>query len=102
MNPDQVSLGNKNNGINVVIICTNRSGMTTRSVPFIKNKSPIKHSNKPNKIRNVGKLIKGIVSLNNLSTTPLAGLSPMIFKNPNQKKTTNNPNLATGTETFLK
>ena len=60
-----VSLGNNTNGPHVAIICNKRSGITTRSFPFIKNKIPIMHSNNPKRIKNVGNDMNEIVCSNN-------------------------------------
>ena len=97
-----VSVGRSTNGPSVVIMCTNRRGITIRSAPLIKNRIPIKHSNSPNPTRKVLKGIKGIVCSNNRCTRALAGLSPTTFNMPNQKNTTNNEILAAGIEIFLK
>jgi hypothetical protein len=56
----------------------------------------MRHSNKPNKIKKEVNDIKGMVFSNKRSTKPLAGLSPSTFNKPNQKKTMNKPNRATG------
>ena len=97
-----VWLGKKTSGPKVVIIWIKSNGMTTLSAPRIKNKIPIRHSNKPNKIKNVSKFINGIVLSKSRSTTTPAGESPRTFKIPNQKNTTKSAIRATGIETFLK
>lgn len=100
--PDHVSEGSKNNGPNVVTMCTNNIGITTLSKPRTKNNIPIIHSNTPNPTKNEWNGIKGIVFSKSLCTRPDAGESPITFKKPNQKNTTNRPNRATSTETLRK
>src|SRR3989344_5074894 len=96
-----VQVRGNTNGSKVVIMCTNNNGMTTLSKPLTKNIKPIKHSNTPKPIKKLLKLMKPIVCSNKFCTKPLAGLKPTTFKNPNQKNTTNKPNLDTGIATRL-
>jgi len=88
--------------MNVVIICRNKSGITTRSSPGITKRIPIKHSNKPKRIMKVSNDMKLIVRSKRLWTKGLAGDMPMTFSAPNQKKITNKPKRATGTAMRLK
>lgn len=98
----QVSDGRNTNGPNVVIMWMKRSGMTMRSAPLTRNNIPIKHSKIPKQMRNVEKLMNGIVFSKSLCTTPLAGDRPITFSNPNQKNTINKPTRADGTKIRLK
>jgi hypothetical protein len=76
--------------------------MTTLSAPLIRNRIPMRHSKSPKRIKNVGKAMKGITWLKRFSTTPLAGLRPITFKIPNQKKTTKMAKREKGMEILLK
>ena len=100
--PLHVSCGSKKSGPNVVTIWINRSGITARSAPLIKNSIPIRHSKRPKKIRNIWKLTYGIDLSKSRSTRPLAGLNPRTLRRPNQKNTTNKPIRATGMLIFRK
>ncbi|MCE9517540.1 hypothetical protein K8Q96_00890 [Candidatus Nomurabacteria bacterium] len=97
-----VSCGINTKGMRVVIMWMNNSGIAKRSNPLIKNKTPINISNSPNRIRNVGNGIKGMVFTNKSCTSAVAGDKPITFNSPNQKKITNKPIRANGIETLLK
>ncbi len=101
-NPLQVTSGKIMSGKKVVIICKSSIGITTRSSPRIAKRIPIKHSKNPKRIINELNDMKLIVCSKSCCTNALAGESPTTFKMPNQKKTTNNPNRATGIEIRLK
>ena len=63
----------------------------------IKNSIPITISNIPNRIKKAAKLISiGKALLKSDCTNGLAGLSPITFRIPNQKNTTNKANLPKG------
>jgi len=74
--------------------------MASLSAPGIRNNIPMIHSKAPKQARNTSAGIKGIVTSSNASTKGLAGLMKNTFKIPNQKKTRNIANRATGTEIF--
>lgn len=101
-NPDQVTAGKNSNGIIVVIMWMNRRGMTTRSVPRIRNRIPIRHSNSPKSTMKVpNDMSKGNVAVKSCSTSGLAGDRSRTLRMPNQKNTTKRPMRATGTLSFL-
>jgi len=100
--PFQVTAGSINSGIKVIAMCIKSMGMTMRSNPRNTNKIPIRHSNIPNRIIKLPNDIKLMVCSKSFCTNGLAGDKSRTFRRPNQKKITNKPNRAIGTETLLK
>ena len=98
MKPVQVIADKRKRGITVVIRWNKRSGITTRSAPWMRKRMPIRHSKSPNKTMKVGKETNETVSLNNFSTKGLAGLKSMTFNIPNQKKMMKRARRAKGIE----